>query len=459
MNLFKKKEKNVNTEVELNENEIEKPSDIEETDEDMEETSEENIETEDEEGFTEEKGKKKKSNFFKQAMSSLVDIDSVNDANSGIELRSAVDDIVTYMTSVNPLIMQEYDRGHRGKDYVIEKINDYINVKRYDKAESFTREELVEAVTKYLWSYDLIDDLLADREISDIKIYRYNHITIKRLGKREVTDLSFGSPEEYLKFVDHVAIKNKVSLSDQNAVQHFVDKDSDENSILRFSIATKFVESSGVPRVQIRKIPKIKYTEEEFINYGYATKEQFDYFRDRIKNEHGFLVVGRGGAGKTHFINWLLDNTPFSMSIFVSQDNEELFSNVHPEIDFQHTVENRGEGKIEYDLGDLVKNALTSDMDVICIGEVKGNEAALLANAVYTGAVGMATVHGNSAEEGVTKLVDYVVRATRYSTAEVYKMLVHLDTVVFLKDFHIAEVVEVTGYNKERGDMDFKKVY
>lgn len=413
-----------------------------------------------EESTDKEEKTKKKTGFLKQALESIVDLDSDNtEFNKDMSLSRIVDEIVTYLTSVNPMLLQQYDRGQMSKDSVVEKINDYIKLKKYDKIEEFTKDDIIQAVTRYLWSYDIIDELLADRDISDIKIYRYDHITIKRNGNREVTDLKFANAEDYLKFVEHIAVKNKISLSDQNAVQHFVDKESDENSILRFSIATKFVESSGVPRVHVRKIPKVKYTEEEFIKHKYATQEQFNYMRDRIKNEHGFLFVGRGGAGKTHGVNWLLDNIPFNMSVFVSQDNEELFSNVHPEIDFQHTVENRGEGKIEYDLGDLVKNALTSDMDVICIGEIKGDEAALLANAIYTGAIGIATVHGHSALEGMRKVVDYVVRATRYSVDDVYKMLIHLDTVVFMKDFHIAEIIEIKGYNEDKHELDFVKVY
>lgn len=227
---------------------------------------------------------------------------------------------------------------------------------------------------------------------------------------------------------------------------------------MRFNITTPVVNSNEKYLLSIRKIPKHKYTTERLIELGFFTREMADYFEDRVKNGGGLLVAGKGGSGKTTLLNWALDKLPDDISGLCIQENEELFSD-HPDIAFQHTIINRGEGKIEYNLGDLARNGLLMDIDYFIIGEIKGAEALYLLNAVYTGAKGWATVHGSSATEAMKKLVDYIKYNSDYSQEEALQMLVHLDTVVFMKDFGVREVQEITGYDPEIGDLTYKKIF
>ena len=57
------------------------------------------------------------------------------------------------------------------------------------------------------------------------------------------------------------------------------------------------------------------------------------------------------------------------------------------------------------------------------------------------------------------KLVDYIKYNSDYSQEEALQMLVHLDTVVFMKDFGVREVQEITGYDPEIGDLTYKKIF
>ena len=121
-----------------------------------------------------------------------------------------------------------------------------------------------------MWSYDVLDELIDDPTISDIKCISWDIVRIKRQGKRMTSDVKFRSKEHYNRFVEHAAIKNKVSISDQNALQNFVDKSSNPHAILRFNISTKFVNSTESPYLHIRKIPKTKYTLQQLIDAGMA---------------------------------------------------------------------------------------------------------------------------------------------------------------------------------------------
>lgn len=366
------------------------------------------------------------------------------------------DQVTDYFVQIDPIQLNMLERNKITKEAFTELVYDYIRSNVTQDEQDV--EDTFKTFASFLWSYDIIDELIDDDEISDIKIYDWDHIRVQRLGHRETSKLKFRNPDHFKKFVEHTAIKNKASISAQNALQNFTDKYSSDKAIMRFNITTPVVNSNEKYLLSIRKIPKHKYTTERLIELGFFTREMADYFEDRIKNGGGLLVAGKGGSGKTTLLNWALDKLPDDISGLCIQENEELFSN-HPDIAFQHTIINRGEGKIEYNLGDLARNGLLMDIDYFIIGEIKGAEALYLLNAVYTGAKGWATVHGSSATEAMKKLVDYIKYNSDYSQEEALQMLVHLDTVVFMQDFGVREVQEITGYDPEIGDLTYKKIF
>lgn len=366
------------------------------------------------------------------------------------------DQVTDYFVQIDPIQLNMLERNKITKEAFTELVYDYIRSNVTQDEQDV--EDTFKTFASFLWSYDIIDELIDDDEISDIKIYDWDHIRVQRLGHRETSKLKFRNPDHFKKFVEHTAIKNKASISAQNALQNFTDKYSSDKAIMRFNITTPVVNSNEKYLLSIRKIPKHKYTTERLIELGFFTREMADYFEDRVKNGGGLLVAGKGGSGKTTLLNWALDKLPDDISGLCIQENEELFSN-HPDIAFQHTIINRGEGKIEYNLGDLARNGLLMDIDYFIIGEIKGAEALYLLNAVYTGAKGWATVHGSSATEAMKKLVDYIKYNSDYSQEEALQMLVHLDTVVFMKDFGVREVQEITGYDPEIGDLTYKKIF
>lgn len=370
------------------------------------------------------------------------------------EINEIVDEVIDYFTIADPIKLNMLERGKITKDIFLDDVKKYI--KTIERSPE-KREKILKSFASFVWSYDILDELIEDDEVSDIKIYTWDHIRVKRLGKRSTSTLKFRNQSHYSKFVEHVALKNKVSISDQNAAQNFTDKESSPDAILRFNITTGFINSNGKSVMAIRKIPKHKYTRQQLIDFGFFTPEIADYLEERVKVGDGMLFCGKGASGKTTCMNYLIDKVPEDRSGLVIQENEELFSN-HPDMAFEHTVINRGEGKIEYNLGDLARNGLLTDIDYFIIGEIKGGEALYLLNAVYTGAKGWASVHGASAKEAMKKLVDYVKYNSDYTQEEAMQMLVHLDTVIFMEDFSVKEIAEVTGYDEAKGDLTYKMI-
>ena len=103
-------------------------------------------------------------------------------------------------------------------------------------------------------------------------------------------------------------------------------------------------------------------------------------------------------------MNTLLEEISYNNSCLVIQENEELFTTSHPDMMFQHVVTARHKGEQEYDLKDLARNGLLTDLDYFIIGEIKGGEALYFLNAADTGHKCWASCHGNSSTEAIKNL-------------------------------------------------------
>lgn len=386
---------------------------------------------------------------------SLSENNSEDNEISQDEIAKLVDDLINYFTIEKQIELNQLERGKISKEEFLRMVRDYVSTNQTSNENAM--EQIIKEFSAFIWSYDVLDPLIADNDISDIKVYDWNHIRIKVRGKRATSDVKFRNERHFTRFVEHVALKNKVSISDQNAAQNFVDKESSPDAILRFNVTTGFINSSGKPVLHIRKILKTKYTRQQLIDLGFFTEEVADYLEKRVVSGEGFLFCGKGASGKTTCMNYLIDKIPDDFSGLCIQENEELFSN-HPDMAFEHTVMNRGEGKIEYTLQDLARNGLLTDIDYFVIGEIKGGEALYLLNAVYTGARGWASVHGASATEAMKKLVDYIKYNSDYSQEDALEMLLHLNTVVFMENFKVKEITEVVGYDEEKHDLKYKYI-
>ncbi len=318
--------------------------------------------------------------------------------------------------------------------------------------------EVLEKFKSFIFSYDILDALIEDDTISDIKVLAFDNVRVKREGQRESANIQFPNSAHYDQFIDHVAVKNEINLSDNNAVQTFTDKKTSDKAIMRFNITTGFINSSEHPYLHIRKIPKHKRNIETLIKAGMMDRNTADYLKYQSAKATGMLFTGKGASGKTTAMNTFLDHIPFNRSGLVIQENEELFSKVHPDLMFQHVVTNRGESKVKYTLQDLARNGLLTDLDYFIIGEIKGGEARDFLNAAYTGHQCWASVHGASSTEAIDKLADYVKLASDYSKIEAMSMLKHLQVVIFMQWFKVVEISEITGWDDDKKELIYKPI-
>lgn len=329
----------------------------------------------------------------------------------------------------------------------LEEVRRYLN-RIYPDISERDRELIVKKVESAATGFYFLDELINDPHISDIKVMSPWKIRVKVEGSRRTSNLKFIDAEDYYRFLD--GLVTRYNLNDKKSIHVFTDKNANSRFILRVNITLSEI-NSGFPVLHIRKIPKIKYTIDELISLGVMDPAVANYLIWAAREAKGIVITGKGSAGKSTLMNTLLEYTPCNASGIVIQESEELFSG-KPEMTFEHITE-------EYDLKELAKNGLLTDVDYFIIGEVKGEEAMYFINACDTGNKAWCSVHSPSSEEAINKLADYVMYASKYSRNEALYMLKELQVVVFMKNFKVAEISEVIGWDYEKKDLKYRTVF
>ena len=356
--------------------------------------------------------------------------------------------------SENSRILFEVQEKKRSKEEFRERL--IADAQKYFKDDN--PEELADAIINNVLGYNVLTELLVDKDITDIKLYDYNHITIKKRGKRYQSDVKFDSEEDYDRFINGVITRNRVNASTQNAIQRFVDNTSIEGCKLRFTLYTKFLTSDEKYKLVIRKglvdFPEI----DTLVKDKMLTPEMADFLIEAWERG-SILIVGANASGKTTLLNALKEKIPHDRSVLVIQQADELATKGHPDMLFLNSFEGSGENAVRYDLKDLSIAGLTSDVDVFIIGEIKGAEASYLLNASYTGSICAGTLHSNSSTTALDKLVDYALYTSTYTKQELLVMLTSFKTIVFMKDYKVREISEVRGIDKENGKVIYEAIY
>ena len=334
--------------------------------------------------------------------------------------------------------------------------------------ENQLKAKVLEEMEKYLWGYYVLDELVNNQDVSDIRVLGFNYIRYKKFGVRYDYEKHFIDENDYLQFVNLLAVRNKKSLSDFNAVTYFTDT-SNPKFILRFNICTGLISSGKVPILTIRKISRDKYTLEGLVKKGMFDARTADYLMDKARNAMGILFTGKGASGKTTLMNTMLEYIHENESALVIQENDELFissvTNVRGEsvpardVAFLHTMSGSGDSKVEYSLPELTRNGLRMDLDYYIIGEIKGDEAEGFSMASYTGHKCWATVHGMNSYEGINKLADYMKQATGYAFEDCLRKLIGMEVVIFMKEFRVCEIMEIYGFDETERNLLKKVVF
>lgn len=378
--------------------------------------------------------------------------DDVQDKDRPPVLQELVNDYITQKQSV----LLQVKKGQMSREDFMEEVKHHVE--HYYELSRAQKQALLDEFEQYVFGYSILSPLIDDPEVSDIRVVSYDNIRVKRKGVRMDSGVSFSGPKEYRQFVDYVATKNQVNISNLNAIQRFTDQDSHPDFILRFTVSMPLVNTIQEPYLCIRKVPKSFPQMGELIRREMLDRDTAELLVQRFR-EGSTLICGGNSSGKTTLLNALKETLPDDMAVLVIQQADELTTRFHPDMMFLHSLPGTGESRVNYDLKDISIAGLTMDVDFFIIGEVKGAEAMYLLNAAYTGQICAATIHAPSADRAPDKLVDYAMYESRYSRDELMKMMDCFHTLIFMEHYKVKQIFSCEGYSREQKSLLYKKLY
>ncbi len=362
-----------------------------------------------------------------------------------------IGEIITYLINNYSDYLSDIDIN-RG---IVENI---VKEKVYKEYSNMNTESTIKSILDKLFGYHILQKYIDDKEVSDIRVTRFDNIFIKRNGVWEKTKESFNNEEDYLNFVRYCVLKNRGKITNETPV--VIVSDRKNNLRIEAGIEPVNVVSPNLV-IRIHRPEMLQSLEELFIsNIEMLDLNIYKFLIKAIISGCNIIISGKGGSGKTTLMRNLINRIPEDLSITTNEETAELYS-THPNVIQREILKNRNEDK-NITLAKLTAHSLVMSNDVVVIGELKGEESMVFFDAVATGHRGYATVHSDSSTNTIDRLVTLMKRdsnAQSYTDKYLRKLLsMSIDVIIFMKNFKIHEIAEVL-YDEEIQDVKYNILF
>src|SRR5215510_3725471 len=280
----------------------------------------------------------------------------------------------------------------------IRKVVESLLVEETTPLSLMEREKLVNEVLDEVLGLGPLEPLLKDSTISDILVNTHKKVYIERRGKLEPTDVVFKDDAHLMQIIDKIvsAVGRRVDESSP-----MVDARLPDGSRVNAIIPPLALDG---PIVSIRRFGSTPLTADDMLNNNTLTPAMLELLKGIVKARLNVIISGGTGSGKTTLLNCLSSYIPEDERVVTIEDAAEL--QLHQE----HVVrlETRPpniEGKGAVRQRQLVINALRMRPDRIVVGEVRGEEALGMLQAMNTGHDGsLTTIHANTPRDAMARL-------------------------------------------------------
>jgi pilus assembly protein CpaF len=316
------------------------------------------------------------------------------------------------------------------------------------------RERLSREILDEIFGLGPLEPLLKDHTISDILVNRFDKVYIERAGKLELTGLSFKDNQHLMQIIERIVSRVGRRVDESSPM---VDARLADGSRVNAIIPPLALDGACL---SIRRFGRDPVTARNMIENHTLTEAMLELLSIMVKGKLNLLISGGTGAGKTTLLNVLSGYIPNVERIVTIEDAAEL------QLKQEHIVrlETRApniEGKGAVRMRQLVINSLRMRPDRIIVGEVRGEEAFDMLQAMNTGHEGsLTTVHANSVRDALARVENMVSmanlnipeRAVRHQIASAIHAVVQIAR---LSDGtrKVISISEVTGMEAESISM------
>jgi pilus assembly protein CpaF len=282
---------------------------------------------------------------------------------------------------------------------LLDRENQRVPLSLYD------RENVIEDVLNELFGLGPIEALLKDPSISDILVNKASQVFIERDGRLEETDIVFRDDRHLMQIIERIvsAVGRRIDESTP-----MVDARLQDGSRVNAIIPPLALDG---PAMSIRRFRTDRLAADDLVARESLTRPMLDFLRGAVSARMNIVVSGGTGAGKTTLLNILSSFIRDGDRVVTIEDAAELMLRQRHVIRLETRPPNI-EGKGAVRQRQLVINALRMRPDRIVVGEVRGEEALDMLQAMNTGHDGsLTTIHANSPRDALYRIDTMVAMA------------------------------------------------
>lgn len=344
-------------------------------------------------------------------------------------------------------------------EYIRERISREMHLFSKDNIISVNDKDYIsKRVFDSIRGLDVLEGFLRDDCITEIMVNGTDNIFIEKLGSLYQSDSCFEDEKRLNDTAMRIASRSNRIVNAKNPI---LDTVLDDGS--RVCVVLSPVSKNGTS-ITIRKFYDNPLTMEDLINGGTISEEAADYLINAVKQKKNIFMSGGTGSGKTTLLGILGNYIDEDERVVTIEDSAELnLSKIKNWVRLETRGSNTsGDGEIT--IRRLIKTALRMRPDRLIVGEVRGDEAIDMLQALNTGHAGsLSTGHANSSKDMISRLetmvlygLDIPIQAIRGQIASALDIIVHLSRMKD-KSRKVIEISEITGM--DNGNIVMEPVY
>ena len=260
------------------------------------------------------------------------------------------------------------------------------------------RQQISEEVLDEVFGLGPLEPLLQDPSISDILVNGHKEVYIERKGLLELTSVRFHDDSHLLRIIEKIVSQVGRRVDESSPM---VDARLSDGSRVNAIIPPLAVDG---PVLSIRRFGTDKLMPRDLVEKKALTSGMMQLLEAAVKARLNIIIIGGTGAGKTTLLNALSAFIPASERIVTIEDAAELQLK-QPHVVRLETRPANVEGNGAVRQRQLLVNTLRMRPDRIIVGEVRGEEALDMLQAMNTGHDGsLTTIHANTPREAISRL-------------------------------------------------------
>jgi len=260
------------------------------------------------------------------------------------------------------------------------------------------RERLSREVLDEVFGLGPLEPLLQDPTINDILVNTYKNVYVERAGLLEQTNVRFKDDAHLMHIIDKIvsAVGRRVDESSPMVDARLMDGS-------RVNVIIPPLAIDG-PIMSIRRFGHVPLEADDLLANRSLTAQMLELLKGAVKARLNILISGGTGAGKTTLLNCLSGFISEKERIVTIEDSAELQMKQNHVVRLECRPPNV-EGKGAVKQRQLVINSLRMRPDRIIVGEVRGEEALDMLQAMNTGHDGsLTTIHANTPRDALARL-------------------------------------------------------